>query len=560
MTAAELTGAQPDNQQEQQLVAGRYRLDRRIGSGRLGDIFAAIDEDYQAFGVAQHVAVQIAPDIVVRNNTLYNKVGAGYQSLRAAAHPTIVNYRHFGRDGKVAYLVMDFLAGASLRELLDNVETLPLDEAIPVIRGVGEALRFLHARSLGHGNLTSRNVFITEKLEVRVLDVVPLNAAESIFRGAATSETSGRSIVDDDIFALACVAYEMLAGIHPFNHAPPAEALSAGLEPERIASLSDAEWDTLRRALSPGEEPGISSVADFMDGFGIKGTEHLRQTVEPPAATDPEAHPAVSQPPSAVSPVNALPQAVSPEPIPAVRAQPGRKRTRQRVSPLRAVFLGAVLAGLGAWTYYGEPDIYLADLVGYVDERMNLSIAERLVAGDRPAAQEPAPPIAREVTEPAATVGELPAGSPVEGVSEDGERSPGETTVTRSLPDESTAMAGPEGAPEESPPIVEDPIVTVSERDASARIALPQAGESLAGLVWWTSEHTADADTDFIAVQQQAADLFPGDDVLHVPLVNDSLSEPRESFFVNFGREDTLTGQVERVATVRVDIIDDDSR
>jgi hypothetical protein len=48
--------------------------------------------------------------------------------------------------------------------------------------------------------------------------------------------------------------------------------------------------------------------------------------------------------------------------------------------------------------------------------------------------------------------------------------------------------------------------------------------------------------------------------VLHVPLVNDSLSEPRESFFVNFGREDTLTGQVERVATVRVDIIDDDSR
>ena len=132
--------------------------------------------------------------------------------------------------------------------------------------------------------------------------------------------------------------------------------------------------------------------------------------------------------------------------------------------------------------------------------------------------------------------------------------------MTRSLPDESTAMADPQATTDESPPLVQDPIVTVSERDASARIALPQAGDSLAGLVWWTSEHTADADTDFIAVQQQAADLFPGDDVLHVPLVNDSLSEPRESFFVNFGREDTLTGQVERVATVRVDIIDDDSR
>ena len=46
--------------------------------------------------------------------------------------------------------------------------------------------------------------------------------------------------------------------------------------------------------------------------------------------------------------------------------------------------------------------------------------------------------------------------------------------------------------------------------------------------------------------------------MLHIPLVDDSLSEPRESFFVNIGLFDTQQGQIERIAVVRVDIIDDD--
>ena len=50
-----------------------------------------------------------------------------------------------------------------------------------------------------------------------------------------------------------------------------------------------------------------------------------------------------------------------------------------------------------------------------------------------------------------------------------------------------------------------------------------------------------------------------GNDVLHIPLVNDYLPEPPESFFVNLGIHDTQQGHIERIATVRVDIIDDDA-
>ncbi|MBT8099632.1 MAG: hypothetical protein KJO82_07770, partial [Gammaproteobacteria bacterium] len=73
-------------------------------------------------------------------------------------------------------------------------------------------------------------------------------------------------------------------------------------------------------------------------------------------------------------------------------------------------------------------------------------------------------------------------------------------------------------------------------------------------------EHSAIADSDFIPVNEQAVADVSTDEgsILHVPLVNDSLPELRESFFVNLGARDPRQGQIERIATVRVDIIDDD--
>ena len=295
MTTARLENDAHRSEEDRRLIAGRYRTLDRIGHGRLGEIFAATDDSFEEIGVEQQLAIQIVPENVVRNNKLFNQLNVGYSELRAGTHPNIVNYLHFGRDGKFGFLTMELLEGASLRQVLDDAETLPLDEVQPVIHGVGEALRFLHAKDILHGNLTTGSVFITDKLEVRLLDVLPVDPSEALVRGIATSDPFSRCTVEDDVFGLACLAYEMLSGKHPFNHNSPAEARLAGLEAERIDSLTDREWEALRLALSFDDEQRPSSVADFMREFDIRGTERLRPTVEQMATHESVEYPTVAE-------------------------------------------------------------------------------------------------------------------------------------------------------------------------------------------------------------------------------------------------------------------------
>ena len=379
MPAAEINNASTTVQSDQRLVAGRYRLQERIGSGRLGDIFSAVDEDYEALGVDQYVAIQIVSDIVARNNKLFNKLKAGYETLRAAAHPNIVSYQSFDRDGKFVYLGMELLDGASLRMVLDETEAVPLEEALPVVRGIGEALQRLHADGLVHGNLTAGNVFVTERLEVLLLDVVPLDAANAIFRGTTMSDASSHATIEDDLFALACLTYQMLAGKHPFNHSSRVTAAAAGIEPDRIAALDDQRWSALRSALSFDTEQRAQSVADFMRDFGVKGTERLRPSREAPVEKERASEPVESAPPP--EPVeSAPPPAPTKVPAPAIAhppivvAQPERAPARRKPGLRRSVLLLVLLASLGAWYSYGEPEENFVELIGFIDRNLDIEL------------------------------------------------------------------------------------------------------------------------------------------------------------------------------------------
>ena len=572
MKIAELGHDQQTTQMDRQLVAGRYRLLARIGRGRLGEIYEAADEGHSGLGVERHVAIQLLPDRITLDRGLFNKLKLGYTVLRAAPHPNIVPFLDFDHDGKFGYLVTDLLDGASLRFILDDSTTLPLDEVIPVVRAVGDALQFLHANSVVHGRLTAESVFITENLEVRLLDIVPLDSAITILRGVASGDPFSRSDVADDIYGLACLAYEMLVGKHPFNFHALAEARHAGLEPTCIDSLPEKRWNALSEALSFDSEQQTPAIADFLRDFGVKGMERLRPSENATAqhksssnhpvngtrSTMHSAKPSSSIPAPVASATRAVPVARSKDALELERAK--GKRTRRMPSPI----LVLVLAGLGAWYFYGQPRNDVVLLIDYVDSYLN----------DRPRATQPvvenepraettsATPIAGdsasdEIT--AIAINEATTQPTGEPLADSG-------TTALQLDDDATTDEFA-GVPDIDKSSHSEPgltliqsVVYVSERDGAARIASRHPGTTTDPVFWWTGDNTAIAEDDYIPLEQPIEGFTSGEvaETLHIPLVNDSLPELSETFYVYLGRHDTQLGRLEPIARIRVEISDDD--
>jgi serine/threonine protein kinase len=620
MTIAELSHEEKD----QRLVAGRYRLHARIGHGRLGDIYQADDEGYRELGVGQHVAIQLLPQTVALAPGLFDKLQSGYTVLRSVSHPNIVTFSDVGHDGKFGYVVMDLLEGASLRFILDDAATLLLDEAIPIIRAVGDALQFLHSKSMVHGKLTANNVFVTENLEVRLLDVVPMDAALDIPRGGASNDPFSRHDVGGDVYGLACLTYEILAGKHPFNFRAPAEARLARLEPARIDSLSERQWNAIRRGLSFDHEQRILSVADFLREFGIDGTERLRPSDDmttnlglssrsPENNAPPATHSATSPRSSAASAhvAPAIPRVPVPRHDEKLEIAPAKRKSVMRIPSLVLVM---ALIGLSVWSLYGHPRDDVVILVNYVNSYLDGKSAGNGNTSLPNSASNPNPAASQDEgsatllsatatrsaadngTGPGTAGGSLgtgdavgsavtstrPAYPTVEIASPDNQVYAGASDEAGTLPaDEQLADSGTDALRSNlgsaadalaSTPDITVPsrslseftltqsVVSISERDGAARVTARHIGDMAGRVFWWTSDHSAVANQDYISIEQPVVGFASGEETetLYIPLVNDNLPEQPETFYVYLGRHDAQLGRLEPILSVRVDISDDD--
>jgi Calx-beta domain/Protein tyrosine and serine/threonine kinase len=523
------------------LVAGRYLLQERIGHGRLGEIHAAGGGRRRDTGGERRVAIQILPRRSLLDEELFEQLGWGYGPQEYASHPNIVRVFEFGRDANCTFLAMELLEGTSLRSILADVGKLPMDDVLPIVRGVGDALEFLHARSAVHGEVTSGNVFVTFEHAVKLLDIAPLLTQPMPAKGLASGGDSEGPDVRDDVLGLACLTYEMLSGRHPFDFQARAGDRDTASEPPRIPSMPDRQWRALSRGLSLRADRRAPTVAEFLREFGVTGTEVL-----PPAdAVTADAEPAPVGTP--VAPV--LAQA------PAALPMPPQVRSRRR----RPSLLLLMLLGLGAWTYFGQPERDVAawmDLVApYVDARIRTAVPRRVTP--KAAAPAPVPPVT------AAPEAASPESGPIEEIAvpvataEGGPFAAAEVPEAPSAADAQdeadTALAG-------SAYGFTVPEVRVSEHDGVASITVRRTAGAQMPVYWWTSDQTAVAGKDYIATEQPVRVFTDGGDTatLLIPLIDDALPELPETFFVHLGSRAAQQEYVDLVSSARVIITDDD--
>jgi len=546
-----------------------YRLRARLGHGRLGPVYEAQDELSRISGSRHFAAVTLIDAKIAARAGFATEFERGAAELQSVAHPNIVKLLEYGRERGHYYLVNELLESASLRFVLNDVNVLPLDEAVAVLRAVGNALEYLHAKAMVHGNLRPENVLVTFGYEVKLLDIVPTGwLAGPIDALGVPSRAPDRR---DDVFGLACLAYEMLAGRHPYNGNTAREAVRAGLEAAPVEGLDGRQWRALEHALAVHRDDRTPNVAQFLEEFGVSPAEKLRAVVA--AASEPQRVEPARAPQRAPAPAAAIEQS---PPLVAARARPSQSA---RGGAFRTLFLLFALIALGAaaW-YYREPlQAFGTDLMATVDAEM-----DRIRASDDRAA--PAATDAPLVRAPVVT-DEAPATVVADGAGQAAVAAPPalEPPVV-AAPDAQAADSGPAPQSPGSAPEAADtaaaavapaavaaqapapaiaapgparfefaqPTLAAREGDVAARIVIRRSGDlsGAAEIAWRTADGSAVADRDYADLGARIERFEPGEAsrTVFVPLTNDATPEPVRSFRV------LLDGGAE----LRVDIIDDD--
>ncbi|MDY6947845.1 MAG: serine/threonine-protein kinase, partial [Pseudomonadota bacterium] len=255
------------------VVKDRFVLVEKLGSGGMGTVFKALDRRREeAHDRQPFIALKVLNKELSAHPDSFMALQREARRASTLAHPNVVTVYDFDRDGSRIYMTMEYLEGRGLDDFIDDrcADGLPLAEVLPIIRGVGLALEYGHQKRIVHCDLKPGNIFICKDGTVKVLDFgiarlirpADTRSEETIFDPAqvlhgltpayASLEMWKQSDPDprDDIYALACVTYELLSGRHPFDRQSAKRAHELELSPKRIDSLNRAQWEGLKQGLA----------------------------------------------------------------------------------------------------------------------------------------------------------------------------------------------------------------------------------------------------------------------------------------------------------------------
>lgn len=208
---------------------GKYRILGPLGQGGMGEVYKAYQAD-----LGRTVAIKT---LLAGEHASPDSLERFLREARVAAklvHPNIVQIYDIGAEGRLRYLVMEYVEGRTLKDLLAERGRLDVPSALRIARSVARALQFAHERGIIHRDIKPANILLDRQGRVRILD---FGLAKSLTEGggltaggamigtpcymspeqafAAPEEVDARA----DLYSLGAVLYEMLTGRPPFEGA-----------------------------------------------------------------------------------------------------------------------------------------------------------------------------------------------------------------------------------------------------------------------------------------------------------------------------------------------------
>jgi len=200
----------------------RYRILEPIGAGGSSQVYLAQDT-----ALGREVAVKVLDPQAAADGTLRKLFVKEARALAQLTHPNIVGVYDVGEVDGLPFIVMEHVAGSSLKQRIERSGALPLDDAVRLTDEIANGLAFAHSRGIIHADLKPSNILLDENDQPKICDFgiarTPAEDSDSpqLFATAlyvAPERVEGRpASVASDVYGLGLVVYEMLVGKPPFT-------------------------------------------------------------------------------------------------------------------------------------------------------------------------------------------------------------------------------------------------------------------------------------------------------------------------------------------------------
>jgi serine/threonine-protein kinase len=284
-------------------VDGRYLIRFRLASGGMSTVYVATDQRLE-----RDVALKVLHPHMAGDPQFLDRLGREAKAAARLSHPHVVGVLDQGEDGRIAYLVMEYIKGHTLRDVIKDKGALSPRLALALIDPVVEGLGAAHAAGMIHRDIKPENVLIADDGRIKLGDF-------GLARAISTSTSTGALIgtvaylspelvlgkqadARSDIYSVGIMLYEMLTGSQPFDGEVPIQVAyqhvnaSVGAPSAEVPGLADevdelVQWCTAR---DPEQRP--------VDGNALLSElRHIRtnltdaeQDLRPPAAIAAVAH------------------------------------------------------------------------------------------------------------------------------------------------------------------------------------------------------------------------------------------------------------------------------
>jgi serine/threonine protein kinase len=263
----------------------RFVLGPIIGKGGMGVVYKAQDlRKTEVNDKDDMVAIKVLSSELRDLPKYLVALQREAKKAQILAHPNIVTVYDFDRDGDLAYMTMEYLDGAPLNNIIQARPTLPKKDAIRIIQDIARGLAYAHKHKIVHSDLKPSNIFLLKNGKIKILDFGIARAFHTQDEAAGHTIINDTQIFDaytpayasceiinnipptpkDDIYALGCIAHELLTQTHPYARVVANKAKENNLTVKRNKNLSRTEHRAISHAVELDKKKRVASVNDFV--------------------------------------------------------------------------------------------------------------------------------------------------------------------------------------------------------------------------------------------------------------------------------------------------------